>query len=66
MSDSVTESATLSGPTVQTIGGAVLVLTVAVSVAALSSGDFVSGGAVLLYLPVGILLLLIGRKADLV
>lgn len=66
MSDSVTESATLSGPTVQTIGGAVLALAVAVSVAAFASGDFVSGGAVLLYLPVGVLLFLIGRKAELV
>ncbi|MEF8894597.1 hypothetical protein [Halodesulfurarchaeum sp.] len=66
MSDSVTESAPLSGPTVQTIGGAVLALALAVSLAAFSTGDFVTGGAVLLYIPVGIILFLTGRKDELV
>ena len=66
MSETATGDGTISGPTVQTIGGALLVLALAVSLAAFSTGDFITGGAVLLYIPVGVLLFLTGRKGDLV
>ncbi|MFP4530171.1 MAG: hypothetical protein ACLFNC_02650 [Halodesulfurarchaeum sp.] len=66
MSESVSADATLPGSGVQTIGGVLLALAVVVSLLAFVSGDFVTGGAVLLYLPVGYLLFSIGRGRDLV
>ncbi len=66
MSTSVTDSGTLPGSAITTIGGALLVLTAAISLFAFLGGDFMTGGAVLLYVPVAALLVAIGRKRDLV
>ena len=51
-----TASGTIYGRNLQVIGGLLLALTLAVSVLAFVDGDFVTGGAVLLYVPVAALL----------
>ncbi len=61
-----TADGTIYGRNLQVIGGLLLALTLAVSVLAFVDGDFVTGGAVLLYVPVAALLFAIGRSADLV
>ncbi|MFB6085306.1 MAG: hypothetical protein ABEJ84_00650, partial [Halodesulfurarchaeum sp.] len=66
MSETVSEGGTLPGSGVQTIGAILLVAAVTVSLLAFLSGDFITGGLVLLYLPAGYLLFSIGRSADLV
>lgn len=65
MSESVTDG-TIRGTTMQTIGGVVLALTLLLSAFFFTDGDFVTGGILLLYVPVAVLLFAIGRKADLV
>ena len=66
MNGSVTDAATIRGTTLQTIGGGLLAISVLLSAYFFIEGDFVTGGMLLLYLPVAALLLAIGRKADLV
>ena len=66
MGETGTDEGTIAGTTLQTIGGVVLALTVAVSLWLFSSGDPVTGGVLLIYLPVALLLFGIGREADLV
>ncbi|MDZ7850185.1 MAG: hypothetical protein U5K70_05025 [Halodesulfurarchaeum sp.] len=66
MSESATGTGTLPGSSVQTIGGVLLALGFVVSLLAFASGDFITGGMVLLYIPVGYLLFSIGRGRDLV
>ncbi len=66
MSESMAENGTIPGSSVQTIGGALMAFALAVSLWAFVGGDYITGGAVLLYIPVGILLFSIGRDADLV
>ncbi len=66
MNGSVTEAATIKGRTLQTIGGGILAMSLLLSAYFFIEGDPVTGGILLLYLPVAALLLAIGRKADLV
>ncbi|MDR5655903.1 hypothetical protein RH831_01725 [Halodesulfurarchaeum sp. HSR-GB] len=64
MTASVTEKPTISGSSLLTIGGLLLLLTLAISAWAFLSGDWVAGIALTLYLPVAGLLVMIGRKGD--
>ncbi|MFW6384109.1 MAG: hypothetical protein ACOCZC_01780 [Halodesulfurarchaeum sp.] len=66
MSESVTEQPTIRGSTLKTIGGLLLLITLAVSAGALLSGDWVTAIVVTLYVPVAGLLFMIGRKANFV
>ena len=66
MSESVTEQPTIRGSTLKTIGGLLLLVTLAVSAWAFLEGDWVTGIIVRLYLPVAGLLFMIGRKANFV
>ncbi|MGM0371682.1 MAG: hypothetical protein ACQEQJ_04160 [Halobacteriota archaeon] len=64
MTASVSEQPTIPGSSLMTIGGFLLLLTLAVSAWAFLSGDWVAGIALTLYLPVAGLLVMIGRKGD--
>lgn len=48
----------------RTVGGIVLAAAVLAAAWSLSRGDFVTAGAVLLYVPVGVLLYRIGNHPD--
>jgi len=66
MGTAETDAGTIRGTALQTIGGAVFAVTLAISLYLFISGDPVTGGVLLIYLPVALLLFGIGRGSDLV
>ena len=66
MSSSAAVDGTIPGSSVQTIGGALVALAAMVALLTFLSGDFITAGAVLLYVLAGGLLFSIGRGSDLV
>lgn len=64
MSETVQPDQPESGPSLQTLGGLALAAAVAVAAYSVAVGDLVTAGAVLLYVPVGVLLYRIGEHPE--
>lgn len=64
MSETVSSERPGSGTSLKTLGGLTLLIALAVAGWSIWHGDFVTAGAVMLYVPVGYLLYSIGRRPE--